>query len=105
MLILRSQISGLKWAETRESASSCLIVICLSVQLYDWAWRDDGAASRLRRLTFFKLCAALAEKLKGLFNLFVRHVLPAACAALDANNSIHAGKVPTLINAEVGVVF
>ncbi|XP_014661393.1 PREDICTED: HEAT repeat-containing protein 1-like [Priapulus caudatus] len=56
-------------------------------KLYDWATRPETPKDRV--LTFYRLVASIADKLKGLFVLFAGHLVTNAATLLATNNSIN----------------
>ncbi|XP_043288104.1 HEAT repeat-containing protein 1 [Venturia canescens] len=77
-----------------ESASRALVALVLKLseatfrplyyKLYDWAARFPE--KKQRNITFYRLSANIAERLKSLFVLFAGHFLKHASSLLRANN-------------------
>ncbi|CAK1549634.1 unnamed protein product [Leptosia nina] len=56
-------------------------------KIYDWAIRTNIEGQKDRAITFYRLSSAIADKLKGLFVLFVGHFIKNAADLLDACNN------------------
>ncbi|XP_059059367.1 HEAT repeat-containing protein 1 [Achroia grisella] len=56
-------------------------------KIYDWAIRSNVEGYKDRVITFYRLSAAIANQLKGLFVLFAGHFIKNAAQLLDACNN------------------
>ncbi|XP_052757837.1 HEAT repeat-containing protein 1 [Galleria mellonella] len=56
-------------------------------KIYDWAIRSNVEGHKDRVITFYRLSAAIANQLKGLFVLFAGHFMKNAAELLDSCNN------------------